>query len=387
MFFAFSGGVGTGKTLHAVKTLIENDSFIGRPIYYHGVRVLLLDFSVCDSFQGWFYGIHWPANNHNKALEKKVLKIEDEGRLAELEDFPYLAYQFSKHNPVEQWLFWYKKTASKKRLEQLQEALDVLEIEESELEATHIVELGLSWRSFDNPLEIHKLPAGSVIFVDEVQNIWPPRGGSTKPTDALKWMTKSRHGGSDLIFVSQDFRDVDQIIRRRIQAHVHLEFIGGDALHRYEHIEGIETPADLAKAERTKIRRDSNFYGVYLSAIKHTQKPKLDPQIKKALQMFGVVGLGMIACGYGFYTFYKSTYANASELAPVKDATSAYSELNGGSVNQSIKVSVNDKKFITRLLPTEESLPFSAPAYSQLTSEAIQYPQSITPIAPASLSK
>ena len=105
MFFGFSGGVGTGKTLHAIKTLIEKNEFIGRPIFYHGVRVLLLDYSVCDSFQGWFYGIHWPANNHNKALEKKVLRIEDEGRLAELEDFPYLAYQYSKHKPVEQWLF------------------------------------------------------------------------------------------------------------------------------------------------------------------------------------------------------------------------------------------------------------------------------------------
>ncbi|NWK19361.1 hypothetical protein HX771_25035, partial [Vibrio parahaemolyticus] len=116
MFYAFSGGVGTGKTLHAVKTLIEKDEFVGRQIYYHGVRVLLLDFSVCNSFQGWFYGIYFPANKANKALERKVLRIEDEGRLAEIDDFPYLQYQYSQHKPVEQWLYWYKKTASKKRL-------------------------------------------------------------------------------------------------------------------------------------------------------------------------------------------------------------------------------------------------------------------------------
>lgn len=375
MFFAFSGGVGTGKTLHAVKTLIEKDEFIGRPIYYHGVRVLLLDYSVCDSFQGWFYGIHWPANNHNKALEKKVLKIEDEGRLAELEDFPYLAYQYSKHNPVEQWLFWYKKTASKKRLAHLQEALDVLEIDESELEASHIVELGLSWKSFDNPLEVHHLPAGSVIFIDEVQNIWPPRGGSTKPTEALKWMTKSRHGGSDLVFVSQDFRDVDQIIRRRIQAHIHLEFIGGDALHRYEHIEGIETPADLAKAEKKKIRRDSNFYGVYLSAIKHTQKPKLDPQIKKGLTMLGFVVVGLSVCAYGFYYFYSNSVVQASDITTIDDLETAHSSVSGGTIPNSSMPGQTSENYITRLLPSEESLPFSAPAYSRLTSEAFQYPE------------
>ncbi|ELA7176154.1 hypothetical protein Q5V21_002398 [Vibrio parahaemolyticus] len=370
MFYAFSGGVGTGKTLHAVKTLIEKDEFVGRQIYYHGVRVLLLDFSVCDSFQGWFYGIYFPANKANKALERKVLRIEDEGRLAEIDDFPYLQYQYSQHKPVEQWLYWYKKTASKKRLKQLQEALDVLEMEESEIEAHHIEEMGLSWKSFDNPLEIHKLPAGSVIFVDEVQNIWAPRAGGAKPTDALKWMTKSRHGGSDLVFVSQDFRDVDQIIRRRIQSHVHLEFIGGNALHRYEHIEGIETPADLAKAEKKKIVRDSNFYGVYLSAIKHTQNPKLDPQIKKGITMLGFVGIGALFCAYGFYYFYQNSVVQATEVTAVEDAETALGTISGGA----LAAQVSDENYITRLLPAEESLPFSAPAYAPLTAQAIEYP-------------
>ncbi|EKO3832920.1 hypothetical protein NTH52_003910 [Vibrio harveyi] len=368
MFYAFSGGIGTGKTLHAVKTLIEKDEFVGRQIYYHGVRVLLLDFSVCDSFQGWFYGIYFPANKANKALERKVLRIEDEGRLAEIDDFPYLQYQYSQHKPVEQWLYWYKKTASKKRLKQLQEALDVLEMEDSEIEAHHIEEMGLSWNSFDNPLEIHKLPAGSVIFVDEVQNIWAPRAGGTKPSDELKWMTKSRHGGTDLIFVSQDFRDVDQIIRRRIQSHVHLEFIGGNALHRYEHIEGIETPADLAKAEKTKIIRDSNFYGVYLSSIKHTQNPKLDPQLKKAATMLAFCAVGFSVCAYGFYGFYQDNVPDSSEVSTVEE--SRFIETSINSVD-SIPESLG---YITRFLPAEDSLPFSAPAYDRLTAEAIEYP-------------
>ncbi|EOK5607309.1 zonular occludens toxin domain-containing protein [Vibrio parahaemolyticus] len=370
MFYAFSGGVGTGKTLHAVKTLIEKDEFVGRQIYYHGVRVLLLDFSVCNSFQGWFYGIYFPANKANKALERKVLRIEDEGRLAEIDDFPYLQYQYSQHKPVEQWLYWYKKTASKKRLKQLQEALDVLEMEESEIEAHHIEEMGLSWKSFDNPLEIHKLPAGSVIFVDEVQNIWAPRAGGSKPTDALKWMTKSRHGGSDLVFVSQDFRDVDQIIRRRIQSHVHLEFIGGNALHRYEHIEGIETPADLAKAEKKKIVRDSNFYGVYLSAIKHTQNPKLDPQIKKGITMLAFCAIGFMACAYGFYDFYQGQFSDVSG-APV-EVESQHIDERSEPIH--LDVTSSPIGYITRFLPSEESLPFSAPAYDHLTSEAIEYP-------------
>ncbi len=236
MLHGFSGGMGTGKSLNAIKFIIENDNFADRPVYYHGIRVLLLDYKVCDSFQGWLYGIYWPANSHNKELESKLLRIETEQRLATLEDFPYLAFHYKKHEPFKQWLSWFKKLASPKRLASFKEALAVLELDEDTITYQDIEHLNLSWAMFDDPTEIHTLPAGSVILVDEVQNIWGNRTAGKQVSPDVKFVTTHRHKGIDLVYISQDFKDTDQIIRRRMQYYVHYEFLGGDWLHRYLHI-------------------------------------------------------------------------------------------------------------------------------------------------------
>ncbi|WP_346338876.1 zonular occludens toxin domain-containing protein [Vibrio parahaemolyticus] len=376
MIYGFSGGIGTGKTLNAIKELIENELFIGREIFYHGVRCLLLDYSVCKSFHGWFYGIYWPANNHNKSLERKVLKIDTEGRLADIEDFPYLAYEFSKHDPVQQWLYWYKKNASKKRMQLFEEALDVLNIDESQLEERHIEQLGLSWKQLDNPLEVHKCPSGSVIFIDEVQNIWPPRNSAKQPTEELEWMTKSRHNGTDLLFVTQDFKDVDQLIRRRVQQHLHLEFLGGDWLRFYRHVSLMDNASQLNEAETSKHPRDKSFYGVYLSGIKHTQKPKMDPQLKKGLTMLAFCFVGLIGIGTAVWYFVNNSLVQAGVPDEFKSEKSqSISETKTANQKLPQLAPTQEQNYITRLLPDEPSLPFSAPAYSGLTAEANQYPE------------
>ncbi|WP_240308802.1 zonular occludens toxin domain-containing protein, partial [Vibrio cholerae] len=230
MLHGFSGSPGTGKTLNAIKFIIENDNFATCPIYYHGIRVLLLDFDACNSFEGWLYGVYYPANQHNTALKKKLLQIDQERRLATLDDFPYLDFEYSKHDPVTLWVTWFKRVASQHRLNLFNEALSVLKLEEDQLTGDIIKSLGLSWHRFDDPTKIHELPSGSVILVDEVQNIWPTRQSSKDPTPDVQFVSTHRHNAQNLVYVSQDFRDVDQFIRRRIAHYTHFEFLGGEWL-------------------------------------------------------------------------------------------------------------------------------------------------------------
>ena len=76
MLHGFSGGMGTGKSLNAIKFIIENENFADRHVFYHGIRVMLLDYNLCNSFQGWLYGVYFPANSLNKELEAILLRIE-----------------------------------------------------------------------------------------------------------------------------------------------------------------------------------------------------------------------------------------------------------------------------------------------------------------------
>ncbi|NVJ62532.1 MAG: hypothetical protein HWE27_19245 [Gammaproteobacteria bacterium] len=372
MLHGFSGGMGTGKSLNAIKFIIEEDKFAGRPVYYHGIRVLLLDYSVCDSFQGWLYGIYWPANSHNKALQKKLEEIETENRLATIEDFPYLAYHYKKHDPFKQWLHWFKKCASPKRKALFQEALDVLELDEDSITYQDIEHLDLSWKQFDDPTQIHTIPAGAVVLVDEVQNIWPPRPSSKAMSDDVKFVTTHRHRGNDLVYISQDFLDTDQIIRRRMQQYVHFEFAGGENLYRYSHNKGFDpkSKADLATAQRDLVKRDKKYYGVYLSSVKHTQKPKMDPKLKKGLTMLGAAALGIAACAYYMVGFVFSSLSPEVEAQEVQTESTSSQPATATPIQYS-----SDDEYLTRFIPRSDALPFSSPIYDDFTRESQTYPE------------
>lgn len=373
MLHGFSGGMGTGKSLNAIKFIIEEDKFAGRPIYYHGIRVLLLDYDVCNSFQGWLYGVYWPANSHNKALQKKLEQIETENRLATIEDFPYLSYHYKKHDPFKQWLHWFKKLASPNRIKLFNEALDVLELDEDSISYQDIEHLDLSWKKFEDPTEIHTIPAGAVALVDEVQNIWPPRPSSRAVPDDVKFVTTHRHRGNDLVYISQDFSDTDQIIRRRLQQYVHYEFAGGDWLYRYSHNKGFDpkNKADLATAEEKKVKRDNKYYGVYLSSVKHTQKPKMDPKLKAGLTMLITAVLGISAIAYYLTNFVFAQVAPNESLATEPSQNTTQNQAS----TSTLEVKTPNEVYLSRFSPRLESLPFSAPLYDGLTTDGNQYPE------------
>ncbi len=260
--------------------------------------MLLLDYEVCDSFQGFLYGVYWQKNQDNTALSSKLEKIDKERRLATIEDFPYLAYEYKQHDPMSLWLAWFKKLASPTRLEMYQEALDVLGIDESQLTYDHIQQMNLSWKQFHDPTIIHELPSGCVALVDEVQNIWGARQSSKEVPPDVEHVATHRHNGQDLVYISQDFKDVDQFIRRRLQEYRHYHLIGGDNLHEYFHIRAFDPDkaSDLEKTDKRNITRDSNYYGVYLSSIKHTQNVKTDPTIALGRKMIVSSISWIIAC-------------------------------------------------------------------------------------------
>ncbi|KHT38044.1 zonular occludens toxin domain-containing protein [Vibrio sinaloensis] len=381
MLYGFSGVMGTGKSLNAIKFIIENDNFAGRQVYYHGIRVVLLDYDVCNSFQGWLYGVYWPKNLDNTALVRKLETIDKERRLASLEDFPYLAYEYKQHDPMSLWLAWFKKTASPKRIEMYEEALAVLGITEEELTHEHIEQMNLSWKQFHDPTLIHELPSGAVILVDEVQNIWPIRTASKVTPKDVEHVATHRHNGQDLCYISQDFKDVDNFIRRRLQEYRHYEFIGGDDLHEFFHIRAFDPakPADMAKTEKRKITRDSKYYGLYLSSIKHTQVVKTDPTIALGRKMVAnsiswIVAIILVLAVGGYYFYSTLVAADEPVLEDQQaDIPSSSSTLNTSSYpTQQRHQSKLD--YIVRHHPRFEALPFSAPVYDELTNNPSEYP-------------
>lgn len=70
------------------------------------------------------------------------------------------------------------------------------------------------------------VPDGSVIVIDEVQNVWRPRGPGQKVPDHVAKLETHRHRGLDFYIISQGPNLVDANVRALIGRHVHLRELG-----------------------------------------------------------------------------------------------------------------------------------------------------------------
>jgi zona occludens toxin len=90
-----------------------------------------------------------------------------------------------------------------------------------------IPELKIPHTELEKPDNWHNdVPDGSVIVIDEVQNVWRPRGPGQKVPDNVAKLETHRHRGLDFYIISQGPNLVDGNVRALIGRHVHLRELG-----------------------------------------------------------------------------------------------------------------------------------------------------------------
>ncbi|CAH0535458.1 hypothetical protein VST7929_03032 [Vibrio stylophorae] len=368
MLFGYSGLPGSGKTLNCVVDICSNGDYAGRQVFYHGIPVLLLDYEMCRSFTGWFYGVYFLKNRGNSALLRVLKKVHDQDRFAELDDFPYLQSEYEKFEPMELWLYWVRRCYTREHLKKLDECIAVLGVDEAALTFEQCKHLNLHWNRFDDANKWFELPHESLIMIDEVQNIWPTRAAGAKIPQAVEEVAEHRHKGWDLYYVSQNFGDCDVFLRRRMGRFVHFEPVTGSNVKRFSANKFIAAENDAAlKAVGSDSKQlNKHFFGVYLSSIKHTHKFKLTAKTRKML-MLGAFGLSLIAySGSKLYArFTEGGQDTAQQVEQPSVQTSA--------VSQDSKP--DDRlQYIERYQARFAVLPWSAPIYDELTKEPLNYP-------------
>ncbi|WP_241825007.1 zonular occludens toxin domain-containing protein [Salinivibrio sp. IB872] len=193
-----------------------------------------------------------------------------------------------------------------------------------------------------------------MIVIDEIQDIWGTRSAGASVPKAVEEYATHRHKGFDLVLISQDFRDCDVFIRRRIGNHKHYLNYGLKYLKVWEDHKLI--PTDDSKAlwrlGSKKITKDKRFFGVYLSAVLHTHKPKLPRKVKLALY---VAAFSFCAMAAGILFLVNKFTSDTPETA-ISD-TVTHSETATLSDNS---LANTDFKLFT---PRVDALPFTAPVF------------------------
>jgi hypothetical protein len=243
----------------------------------------MLDYEVATSFSGWFYGWYFPRLKNEKAKKRlvKIMKrVHADDEFLSLEDVPFLEPFFEEHDHFETWLYWVRRCYSPKSRKNFEEVLENC-AGTAAYKFESVSRFNFHFNKFDDPKTWFQLPKTSIILMDEAQQYFPPRGvNSRNPVvpDHIGKFETHRHDGFDVHIITQDPKLIDVNVRRLVGRHVHFyNPTGGERVTRYQNPKAFDPDQwhDKQACEKSLIRREKAFYGVYWSAEIHTHKFKV----------------------------------------------------------------------------------------------------------------
>jgi len=322
-----TGKPGASKTLNSFSDLVtQNDGT--RPIYYHNVRLVMLDYEVSSTFSGWLYGNYIPRLKNKgaiKRLNKIIKRVHADDEFVSLEHVPWLQSLYEADSPLSTWLLWVRKLYSPKQLERMEEF--IANMPQESLTFEHLKQFNLHFTRFDDVRQWFTLPKGSIIFIDECQQFFPPRAIGSKVPDYISNFETHRHHGFDVHLVTQDRMLLDNHVRKLANKHIHYHNpFGGERISRYENSKSFDPDNyfDTQTCQKSMPKRPSKFYGAYFSSEMHTHKFKL-PKIFY-VGVFLIIFFIVVV-----YMFVTSDIMNPSRLSDSSDKKAATSEVKKDS--------------------------------------------------------
>lgn len=228
-----------------------------------------------------------------------------------------------------------------------------------------IPDLKLPWIELTDATKWHECPAGSIVFIDECQRVFRPRGTGSQVPEHVARLETHRHQGLDLFLVTQHPMLVDGNVRRLVDKHFHIvRKFGMQKAVVHEFPQLVEQPH---KSRAGSIRHDYTYnkaiYGLYKSAELHTVKRQL-PMRYIMLFVIPFLIAGLAYAAYRVLDPYKThTHKPDTELVEQQ-----------GTITMA-KESFHKPDYFEARTPRIDGLPHTAPVYDAiLTPKQAPYP-------------
>jgi len=352
MLYLITGNPGAGKTLNSFKEIIHNKMNFKRKIYYFNVPCNVLDYEYCKTFQAFFYSVYLDSIEVDelKLISKRVSYIEKKlKRLVDVSDFPFLQVQFeSEHDPFDLWINSLKRIAPPHYLTIINKVFAQAKSFEQELTFEHFEKYNFHWTHIEDVTKWHLLDGDSIFICDEAQEYFPVRVKEKAP-DYITAFERHRHSAFDVYLMTQQPSFIDVHARRLVGTHIHFyRPFNSKTTSRLEwsKVHNPDDYHDKKVAQKSRVKNDARFYGIYRSAVSHNSKFKLP----KILLVIPVAFLVVI---FSFYTIYNLFFSKPDVVEPVK------------AIQKSAALNVSGSQVIN---------PYDNPIYSKLRKPVI-YPQ------------
>ncbi|SFF12783.1 zonular occludens toxin family protein [Nitrosomonas sp. Nm166] len=156
------------------------------------------------------------------------------------------------------------------------------------------------------PSKLLNFQEGSLIVIDEVQNLWPS-GGSKEPSEDITYLTKHRHHGLEIVLITQAPQLVHQKVLAVVDKHLHIRksWFGRQIFEWPEYCSTTRAVSSRMSAVRNNYKLPKQAYGLYRSASMHVTQ-------KMTVPIFAyLIPLIIVFVGYFAYKSYHSVMDRA----------------------------------------------------------------------------
>lgn len=228
---------------------------------------------------------------------------------------------------------------------------------------------------------------GSIVVIDEAQNIFPPRSAGSKTPEIVEWLHVHRHSGVDIILITQMLGRIDKQVRDLVGAHYHIHKTPLGVRMRYFWDYCENNPKSGMKNARPEVYKfDKKAFGLYKSAEIHTKvktpKSRVLWVIPAALIVFGFTAYMGYSLLSGLGSSEKDVAENSSLSSVVdvqsddlKKSVKDKSAMAGQEIGGQIAPSQNKNLTEEMLKPKIEGMVESKPLYDQIRQvKQLEYP-------------
>lgn len=235
-----------------------------------------------------------------------------------------------------------------------------------------------TWQKFE-PETWWDLPHGSIIVMDECQEVFPKQPNGAKLGDMYMNLAKHRHKGFDIFLITQHPTLIDNFVRKLVGQHYHsVRKFGLQRSTIYEWSACNPSPENVSSQKSAislKWKYPKEVYGWYKSAEVHTVKRSIPAKLVLAV-LFVVA---VLAAGMWALDRYQHRYDKQKPAAPAGAVGSAAAPV-AASVGQAAPKSAAEIELAAKMRELEdlreyvrqqrarvEGLAFTAPKYDEIT--------------------
>ena len=177
---------------------------------------------------------------------------------------------------------------------------------------------------------------GSVVIIDEVQDVWPARSNGSQVPPNVAWLNTHRHLGVDIFVLTQNPKNIDVNLRGLVNKHLHVakNKLGMRTLLEWKYC--ANNPLTQAKDAFAKVHKlDKKIFGYYKSAEVHTENKT---KVSKWVFVLPIVLLIMPVALYFSYSLLKNM---ASKDKVVEAAAASAPASTDGDTGQQLGTNSN----------------------------------------------